>query len=482
MARQVVTPNKDLWQARQRLQSNAYPDKCMSRSELATAVNLILHERDVTTDDITADYIAILEKGKTRWPRSPHRRWALRTALGVKTDAEIGLYPHRVSRKDRTSTTVKTRQTFMLSVARDYATSPDQEPSGRPPTGSVPKTVVTTSNICDVSESVAKSPLTVNALKLQFGPDHEESTSPTDDLDGFLSLTRLLASQRQSVAPNVLLSLVEAHRDCLAVLFRKAGSDPVRSDIGTVLGEASIVASRLWSAQGNRTMAIAHCAYARRLADMIESPILAATSKIFESNLRSESATLIGAEGDIMLGLRLLEEASAVAHLLSPAAVARMAAEQAQSYAVLKLRDECEKALDRARSAAQEITRLNRDGLFSDWSLGRLQVYEGTCRLLLGEPREAVDILTKVLDEMKSDHANTNVILAARVDLASAYAESGEIDQSCVILGDTYEQLARIGNHRGIDRARSASERLRPWKSLQSVRELGRRVPNLSVR
>src|SRR5262249_51519530 len=143
--------------------------------------------------------------------------------------------------------------------------------------------------------------------------------------DSFLTVTRVLASQRQAVAPDVLLTLVEAHRDSLAALYRNADSDPVRKDIGALLGETSIVASRLWSATGNRSMAIANCAYARQLADRLDDPVLGATARIFESNLHSEAATLIGTEGDIVLGLRMLDEAAAVGRALPPAARARIA-------------------------------------------------------------------------------------------------------------------------------------------------------------
>ena len=89
------------------------------------------------------------------------------------------------------------------------------------------------------------------------------------------------------VPPGVLLSLVEAHRDCLSLLFGKASGDALRREIGALLVETSVVASRLRSAQGNRTMAVAHCAYARKLADHIGAPGPGAIVRIFESNLHS---------------------------------------------------------------------------------------------------------------------------------------------------------------------------------------------------
>jgi hypothetical protein len=260
------------------------------------------------------------------------------------------------------------------------------------------------------------------------------------------------------------------------MLFRKAQSDPLREHIGALLAEASIVASRLWSAQGNRSLALAHCAHARKLADDLQHPALAAVARIFESNLHSEAATLIGTTGDLVVGLRMLQEAAARTAVLNPAAQARLAAEQAQAFAVLKLRRECEEALSRARAAAENIGDRDRTGLFSDWGPSRLQVYEGTCRLFLGEPKKAVATLEQALRDSMSDQGNTNVTLAAQIDLASAYAEAGELDRSCTKLGNAYRELVSIGNRRGIDRAERARERLSRWNTEDAVRHLDERM------
>ena len=301
---------------------------------------------------------------------------------------------------------------------------------------------------------------------------------PDEEWDSFVTVTRLLASQRQAVAPAALLRLVEAHRDCLASLFRKAESDPLRTHIGALLAEASIVASRLWSAQGNRSMALAHCAHARKLGDDLQNSAMTATAHIFESNLRSEAASLIGNAGDLVQGLRMLQQAQARSAALRPAARARLAAEQAQVFAVLQLRQECEDALSRAQTAAEDITKHDQTGLFSDWNHSRLQVYEGTCRLFLNQPKESVTVLEGAVETFAADGSNANVSLAAQVDLASAYAEAGDLDKSCAMLGDTYGQLLKTGNRRGIDRAHQARERLGRWNCEQAVRELDERMTN----
>ncbi|MEU8299766.1 helix-turn-helix transcriptional regulator [Micromonospora sp. NPDC048909] len=311
------------------------------------------------------------------------------------------------------------------------------------------------------------SVLTVEALAL---------TPETDYLMGewnsFSTLTSMLAQQRQAVSPSALLGLIEAHRDCLSTLYRKAGHAPIRADIGAMLAEASIVASRLWSAQGKRALALAHCASARHLGDRLGNRRISATARIFESNLHSEAATLIEADGDIMIGLRLLDEAARASAHLNAAARARIAAEQAQAYAALRLPREAAAALERAENAVNDLSPADCVGLYSDWSNARLHVYEGTCHLLLGQLHQAIKVLENAVQMLEPDQSNINVALAAAVDLASAYAEAGELEQGCALLGNTYDQLKAGGNHRGIARAQRARERLARWRAEPAVLEL----------
>jgi hypothetical protein len=112
----------------------------------------------------------------------------------------------------------------------------------------------------------------------------------------------------------------------------------------------------------------------------------------------------------------------------------------------------------------EQIGEADRIGLFSDWNPARLLVYEGTCWLFLGEPKRAILALNEVL--RVSDHDNRNVALAASVDLASAYAQAGELEQGCTIHGETYAKLAAMGNRARV--ARSSPGRSNP-QSRRSV-------------
>lgn len=94
----VVMPNTRLRQARLRTVSPHRVGQCMSRPELADAVNAALDRlyprRELVTQYVDARWVGKLERGEHRWP-SRERRAALRHVLGVTTDTEVGLYSPR---------------------------------------------------------------------------------------------------------------------------------------------------------------------------------------------------------------------------------------------------------------------------------------------------------------------------------------------------------------------------------------------------
>ncbi len=94
----VITPNRLLVRARQRLTSPQRPGQHLSRSELADAVNATLDRlypgRSLAAHYVDHRWVGKLERGEHRWP-SHERRTALRQVLDAATDADIGLYSPR---------------------------------------------------------------------------------------------------------------------------------------------------------------------------------------------------------------------------------------------------------------------------------------------------------------------------------------------------------------------------------------------------
>jgi hypothetical protein len=94
----VITPNTLLSEARQGLPSPRRAGQCMSRAEVADAVNNALDQiypgQDLTAHYVDFRWIGKLERGEHRWP-SEERRAALRHVLGTPTDTQLGLYSPR---------------------------------------------------------------------------------------------------------------------------------------------------------------------------------------------------------------------------------------------------------------------------------------------------------------------------------------------------------------------------------------------------
>ncbi|MFI1996849.1 XRE family transcriptional regulator [Actinoplanes sp. NPDC020271] len=402
MSAHDAVPNTLFREARRRLFG--------SRRNLADAVNRLVPDAYRVSDND----IGKIERGQVTWPRQP-RRAAYRQTLQVATDPEIGFFDRRTPQAVGAGSAAEVSSISTVNSAQlARSSSPEYSDVIAAATNRWKAQLLSGSPASAVGAESGHEDAGTWTRMGERPPgslvdDFQIFGSPAGDWNSFSVVTSMLAQQRQNVAPAALLNLVEAHRECLSTLYRHPGSQLIRKEIGAMLGEASIVASRLWSAQGNRSMALAHCAYARRLADQLKNPHLGATARIFESNLHSEASTLIEANGDVMVGLRLLDEAAGASDLLTAPARARIAAEQAQTFAALNLRREADLALERAYEAAAEIKPEDRIGLYSDWSVNRVRVYEGTCQLLLKSPTKAIVVLESAVKNLADDQQHTNL-------------------------------------------------------------------------
>nr|MDT0658703.1 hypothetical protein [Micromonospora sp. DSM 115978] len=82
-------PNKLLRAARMRQSRSGVGP--LSREELANRINGMLSSQTGKEYTLDANYVGKLERGVIRWPHSDYRQ-ALRTILGARSDAELGLY------------------------------------------------------------------------------------------------------------------------------------------------------------------------------------------------------------------------------------------------------------------------------------------------------------------------------------------------------------------------------------------------------
>jgi len=92
------TPNALLNEARRRMPSPSGSGRCMSRQELAEAVNAHLWQEHEYRSRLDANYVGKLERGEHRWPTDRHRE-GFRAVLGAATDADLGFYIIRSPRQ-----------------------------------------------------------------------------------------------------------------------------------------------------------------------------------------------------------------------------------------------------------------------------------------------------------------------------------------------------------------------------------------------
>ncbi len=90
-------PNVPLRAARERTPSRIAPGECLSRADLAEAVNAYLWQATGRRYELDAHHVAKWERGAVRFPIAPYRA-ALRAVLRVASDAALGFTdPRRVS-------------------------------------------------------------------------------------------------------------------------------------------------------------------------------------------------------------------------------------------------------------------------------------------------------------------------------------------------------------------------------------------------
>ncbi|PWW58402.1 helix-turn-helix domain-containing protein [Actinokineospora spheciospongiae] len=85
----MTVANDRLRVARERTESPSHAGAGLSRDELAELVNAHVWRARGKVVAIDGNYVGKLERGKIRWPRAEYRE-ALRSILGVRTDAALG--------------------------------------------------------------------------------------------------------------------------------------------------------------------------------------------------------------------------------------------------------------------------------------------------------------------------------------------------------------------------------------------------------
>jgi hypothetical protein len=280
-----------------------------------------------------------------------------------------------------------------------------------------------------------------------------------------------LARSYPSTPPTVLAEPVFEHlRDVVRLL---EGPLPVarRQCLAVVAGHLAGLAGNLSFDLREETRALAYFDVAMQAADDAAAPDLAAWALATQSIVPAYS-------GDPAAALRLLQEAQdrAAGHV-TPSRNAWLAAMEARAHAGLGDARSSLAALGRAEAA---IERAEPDGgpFGTDFfDLPRLAGFRGTCHLLLRQPQAAQAALADVL-ALRSP-ADVKGRSLARLDLAEAYAQGGDLEAACAAVADA---LAIRDEYR-VDPIRRRAHEVRvaldPWRDEQPVKELDEQVRSL---
>jgi hypothetical protein len=268
--------NDQLKKARESAASSVVPGERMSRHELAERVNAWVFDSTGETVSLDAHYIAKLERGVIRWPRSAYRD-ALRAVLGASTNLDLGLRPRRTGevgsrpgmplspgstsagllprnglgspvefRSDRDS------RSFGASAAPVFGESDAAAESGRS------RTFADNGLAAVVAESVAES--------VALGRREEASDLGPATLEQIDLAVAQFGRTYPHVPPGELFPAVRDYRSWATGFLDGRLTLTQRSRLCWVAGWLSGLLGRLSLDLGDRTAASAHCLTAAQLA------------------------------------------------------------------------------------------------------------------------------------------------------------------------------------------------------------------------
>lgn len=425
-----VPPNVELRTARLAQPSPRFAGEPMSRSELAEAVNAELWRSTRKRFALDAHAIARYERGAVRWPSAAYRS-ALRSVLGVATDAEIGFHPIR-------------RRGAPVAV-------PDPVAQGWPGP--------------DRGSFRSVTGLAVGIADLDVGPG-PDGYGPNDY---GMALARLQALDRARGARAALggvLDLVEridgelrvaraADRVCLLGVGARAAEFAgfLCRDLGAAARCLRCHDRAMeWAQQGQDApmqayvlLRKAQAAYDDR--DAARMLALARAARAFEP------VVVFGLRAEI-----LQQEARAEAML------------GAADGEVLRKLDEARLLLAAGTPAGDEPG--------ADYTEALLDLQTGICFTELGRPREAVGWFRSGLAELDGSARDAAYF---QMLLAGALALSGEPDEAVAIGLRALPVAVGSTSRRTVREARALSVALRPWARRAPVRELYDRLAGAAL-
>jgi hypothetical protein len=442
-------PNEALRTARENRPSPSGSGRCMSRQELADAVNAQL-ARLGDSRIVDANYIGKLERGVHRWPGGASR-WAFRAVLSAQHDSDLGFYIVIGGRQGTAETTLdqaaRTADATRVAIAPTTTTAPDRW-AMRPP-------------LTDLLDQI-------DALARAFGlcPSASAGARRISEVDiGRLNaVTELYRSVDREYGGGVL----EVRLDRLAegaTLWldpaRTQVNDRVRGSLAAAVADVRVQAG--WAAfdAGSYEDSQRHFLLAERAAVLGGKVLLTAKIRYCQARQFQHHHHNADALNTLQFALDDLATQN------TPAVVAMLHGTQAASHAALGHRRAALDCLSRADDAFCDIDPAREPIWMAFYDRGELdaqygRVYRDLARHHLAQRRhgvpapdpgyaaEAVRWVHHALSNF--DVGNARSILLNKVSLCSAQFLAGEPDRALSTAADLIPAMASISSQRLVER------------------------------
>ncbi|MFD9861269.1 hypothetical protein [Streptomyces alboflavus] len=264
------------------------------------------------------------------------------------------------------------------------------------------------------------------------------------------------------VGPRFLVPAVQSQVPLIEELCKEA-SGPLRDDVVRVGARYAEFLGWLHQDTGDSQSAMLWTNRALDYASELDDPAL--SSYVFQrrSNIAAEAGQAGYAVG---LANAALRHAGALPSQVR--AVALRA--RANSHALLGQDDECDRALDEARTLADRAP--DEDSLAPYCSVSYIDMEAANCALQLRRPEEAVKTLEASLTRWPAEQQRDRGLCLAR--LATAYAQLEDVEAAY----NAASQAAAIAQNTGSARILAELGRvqmlLTPWRKLVEISELNR--------
>lgn len=501
MSRRIVVANVLLRRARLACPSPWRPGHNLSRSELATAVNDLLHRGRVLDVDIDAGYIGKLEAGRYRWPRSPQRRWALRTVLGAGSDEELGFYPTRASRGDAE---IPVSQDGVAAAATHPAgLEADEVPVGDPGAGG---SVASAGSDAGTSPAPAADrvilrlthdaatvvvPLSRRALaRAGIGP-LVEAFGLDKDADVLRDVV-----ERPDLAQRLTINS-PAHLHEILVHLREQWHALVRTDnllgprfaLAGVLNQISAIEGLLPSVRDSarREVVGLGARYAESAAWLWEDTGNLAQARYWTGRAMewayeagdhamlawtvARRAQQAAAARDAGQAIGLVQAARGDEAKLGRPMRAALRVQEAYGHALDGDEHTCLQLLDQAhRWAAHDTVGDAREGHGSYCTAGYIELQRAACWLVLGQPTNAIRLYETALPTLPVVYQRDRA--AALTGLAAAYAANRQVEQAASVAHQALPVARAAGSQRIVGEIMAVSADLVQHRPLPAVAAL----------